>query len=136
MKQAANFADECVSYYATYDNSDDFYSLEVDDLPDFVQQEFAALIMADESSYATEATGPDNEHWSDEMLPALLTHLKDSTDKEKAIEFTKVWRDCVTAYCKNKMQGLIDDALIDYNSDFGYTRSSNHNYGVPLNEPF
>lgn len=113
MSQVQSFARECVSHYAKYDKMDGFYSLNVQDLPDFVQNEFAAVIMSDDNTWANEATGPDNKHWETKMLPALTRHLKNSTDTDEAIEFNKIWRDCVTDYMNNKMQELVNNLIPD-----------------------
>jgi len=110
-RQLRSFSKECIDHYAKYDKLSDFYSLDVHDLPDFVQHKFAALIMADDEAYASEATGPDNKHWETRMLPALTRYLKNSTDKDEAIEFNRVWRECVTDYMNNKMQELVDDSI-------------------------
>jgi hypothetical protein len=130
-KHVKSFARECVSHYATPDKSDNLYTLTVQDLPDFIQNEFAAIIMSNDNAYACEATGPDNQHWESRMLPALTRYLKNSTDKDEASEFNKVWRDCVTSYCESTMQSLIDEALQDYNDDGGYAvKDWNSYYGV------
>jgi hypothetical protein len=113
LSQLRSFARDCVSQYATYDRLDGFYSLNIHDLPDFVQNEFAAMIMCDDNAWASEATGPDNKHWESKMLPALTRYLKNSTDRDEAIEFNNVWRDCVTDYMNNKMQELVDDSIPD-----------------------
>ena len=67
LKQLRNFAYECVNHYSTYSRLDDFYSLNVSDLPDFTQHEFASMIIAENESYASEATGPDNKHWDSKI---------------------------------------------------------------------
>lgn len=71
MNQLQSFARECVSHYAKCDRMDGFYSLNIQDLPDFVQNEFAAVIMSDDNAWASEATGPDNKHWQTKMLRPL-----------------------------------------------------------------
>ena len=130
-----DFAKECVDHYATYDKCDDFYTLDVSELPDFVQHEFAALIIGNNEAYASEATGPDNKHWDSKMLPALTRYLKDSTDKDEAIEFNRIWRDCVTDYMSGVMQELIEDALNDYNSDHGCSHDMSWHTGIPSHGP-
>lgn len=112
-QQLRSFAQECASHYAKYDRMDGFYSLNSYDLPDFVQHEFAAMIMSDDNAWANEATGPNNKHWETKMLPALTRYLRNSTDKDEAIEFHNVWRDCVTDYMNRRMQELIDDSIPD-----------------------
>jgi hypothetical protein len=130
-KEIRSFANDCVSHYASFNNYDGFYSLSVHDLPDFVQNEFAAMLMNDDNAVAVEATGPDNKHWESKMFPALTRYLKNSTDKDEAIEFNNVWRDCVTSYCESTMQEIIDDALQEYNGDTGHTvKDWNSYYGV------
>lgn len=111
MNQVQSFTKECVKHYAQYDKSEGFYSLNVSDLPDFVQHEFAAIIMSDDNAWASEANGPDNKYWESKMLPALTRYLKNSTDQDEATEFHNTWRDCVTAYVQTKMQELVDDVL-------------------------
>lgn len=129
-KKLRSFAQECVEHYAKYERIDGFYSLDVSDLPDFIQNEFASIIMADDESYASEATGPDNKHWNTKMLPALTRYLANSTDKDEAIEFNNVWRDCITDYMTQRMQELLDDCMSDYNTDHGCTLSPSQTYGI------
>jgi hypothetical protein len=130
MNQLKSFAQDCVNQYATYAKSDEFYSLDVSELPDFVLHEFAALIVAHHDYLGIEATGPDNKHWDKRMLPALTKYLADSTDKDAQIQFSNEWRDCVADYMTGKMQELIDDALYSFNDDHGCIREPNYYYGV------
>lgn len=113
MNKLQSFARECISDYATFNKNDEFYSLNTSDLPDFIKNEFAGIIMSDDNSWAKEATGPDNKHWETRMLPALTRYLKNSTDKDEAIEFNNTWRDCVADYLNGRMQELIDDSIAD-----------------------
>lgn len=126
MNQFRRFIQDCVNLYAHYYKIDEQYSLKVSDLPDFVVHEFAALIMSDNESYAAEATGPDNPHWNNKMLPAMTKYLSNSTDKDTAIEFNNIWRDCVADYMKGHMQKLIDSALYEFNDDHGYIRAASY----------
>ena len=134
-KTLRNFANECVDHYATYDKCDEFYCLDVEELPDFVQHEFAALIIGSDEAYACEASGPDNKHWDNKMLPALTRYLANSTDKDEAIEFNRIWRDCITDYLKSYMQELIMDSLSDFNSDNGYTHDMSWHTGIAARGP-
>lgn len=130
-QQLRNFAQDCVSHYAKFNSSDGFYSLNIYDLPDFVQHEFAAMIMSDDNALASEATGPDNKHWESKMLPALTRYLKHSTNKDEAIEFKNIWRDCVADYMSNHIQELLDEAIHDYNDDEDCTvKNWNQHYGI------
>jgi hypothetical protein len=124
-----SFARSLVITYSTFD--DEQSQLNIFDLPDFVQHEFASLIMSNDTSYASEATGPDNGLWESKMLPALSNYLKDSTNIENSITFNNVWRDCTTAYLYDYMQEIIDIELYDYNSDRGTNYSAEKVYGVP-----
>lgn len=135
MNQLQNFANDCVNQYAHYDGCDELYSLDVSELPDFVKHEFAALIIGHDEAYGIEATGPDNKHWDNKMLPALTRYLANSTDKDEAIEFNNTWRDCVADYMTSYMQRLIDDALYEFNDDHGYIRPASYHYGVPAHGP-
>lgn len=135
MTTLKGFAQDCVNQYAHYDNCDEFYSLEVSDLPDFVKHEFAALIMGDNEAWAAEATGPDNKYWDKKMLPALTRFLSNSTNKDEAIEFNNVWRDCVADYMTNHMQKLLDDALYNFNDEHGCIHEPSYYYGVPAHGP-
>ncbi len=129
IKQLKNYVRDCVSNYAKFDGEQ--YSLSLSDIPDFVQHEFAAHIMGEDEAYASEATSPDNKLWDSKMFPALQSYLKNSTDKDEAFEFNRIWRDCVTSYCHSRMEELIEDALQDYNQDEGYTvKDWNNYYGV------
>jgi hypothetical protein len=112
-QQLRSFTKECVKHYAKYDKMDGFYSLNINDLPDFLQHEFASIIMSDDNELASEATGPDNKHWETRMLPALTRYLKNSTDRDEAIEFENTWRDCVSDYMSERMQTLVDDLIPD-----------------------
>lgn len=131
MNQIKKFTKDLLLHYSTFSDNDGVFRLDLHDLPDFVQNEFASLLMSDDNAYAAEATGPDNKHWNTKMLPALTRYLQYSTNKDEEIEFNHVWRDCVTSYFHTKMQDLIDDYLQKYNSDGGYTvKDWNQYFGV------
>jgi hypothetical protein len=132
-RELRSFAQECVEHYAKFDGG--CYALDVHELPDFVQHEFAALIISHDEALGSEATGPDNKHWDKKMLPALTKYLKNSTDKDEAIEFNNVWRDCVTDYMASQMQEMLDDCMDDFNSDHGYSFDSMREYGIPAHGP-
>lgn len=130
-KQIRSFANDLVSHYAIFDNCDGFYTLDVQDLPDFVQNEFAAMLMNEDNALAVEATGPDNKHWDSKMLPALTRYLQNSTDKDEGIEFNNVWRDCVTSYLESTIQKIIFEALNDYNgASLSSVKNGNYYYGI------
>lgn len=120
------FAHDCVVDYAKYSSED--YDLSVNDLPDFVQSEFAALIMIQEPDRANESTGADNQSYEKQMLPTLIKFLQDTTDRDEQIEFVNAWKESVTSYHKRYMQELIDEALEDYNQEHGYVIKDHHDY--------
>lgn len=123
-----NFAYSCIRNYSTFDG--DQYDLQVSDLPDFVQHEFAALIGEYDSCYAAEACSSDNKLWGSNMLPSLLRFLQNSTNQDLSIEFKNTWRDCVTSYMHNFMQELIDGQIDEYNNDQGCFLSHEKANGV------
>lgn len=120
VNDVQSFAYDLVLNYATYDTLDEFYSLDVSDLPDFTRHEFAEKLISEEPDYANEATGADNDAYEKTMLPALLKFLRNTTDRDLEIEFTNAWRDGVTSYMTSKMQELINDALVEYNGSDGF----------------
>lgn len=107
-KQVNSFADNLVFQYATYNDLSGCYELFIEDIADFDLHEFAEVIMSSDKMLAAEATSPDNISYEKLMLPALLAYLKDTTDRDNEIEFTKVWREGVTSYFSNIMQELIN----------------------------
>lgn len=109
------YAMDVAQHYSTYSIDDKRYTLDVIELPDFIQQEFASKILSSDSMLSSEATGPDNALFEKEMLPSLLSILANSTDKDKEINFINAWRDGVTNYTKRIMQDLIDNALFAIN---------------------
>lgn len=115
INQLKRFAYECVTHYAVFDKLIKQYVIEVDDLPDFIQHEFASKIMSDDEYKANESTGSDNRQYCSYMLPSLIKFLNNSTSKDEEIEFVKSWRDGVTEYHKDYMHELLEEACFDYN---------------------
>ena len=72
IKQLQQFAYDCVLVHAKFDKFIKQYTITLSDLPDFDQHEFASLILANDDSLASEATGADNGLYANHMLPALL----------------------------------------------------------------
>ena len=123
-KQILEFADHLVFHYAKYNAADGGYSLDISKISDFDRHEFAAIIMASDDGYANEATGCDNPWYDKIMLPALLSYLKNSTDKDAQIEFNKAWLEGVSKYFEDTMQELIDEKcnerLHEEHNEHGY----------------
>ena len=101
--QVRDFANDIIDYYAKD------YKLNILDVSIFDRHKFAALLMSEDLSLASEATGPDNPEYDAYMLPALQNYLKHSTDPDAAIEFNNLWRDCTTNYFIFMMQEIIND---------------------------
>lgn len=104
-----DFAHKLVSTYAQWDDVNDLYHLHIFDIPDFELDAFAGLLMANDKDLANEATCSDNPEYLRKMLPALLTYLSDTTDKDKLYEFTKAWREGVVSYFQNNTQEIINN---------------------------
>ena len=123
-KQTISFVDHLVDHYAKFDKLSQCYSLDISDISDFDIHEFSTFLMLEDESWASEATGPDNPSYEKTMMPALLRYMKNTTDKDEEIEFTKAWRDGVASYFTKSMQELIDercnDKLYDENEEAGY----------------
>lgn len=110
--QIQSFTKSLVFHYASYSQTDNCYNLSVSDLPDFEIHKFAAILMMDDESYASESTGSDNDQFKKTLLPSLIRYMKDTTDRDEEIEFVKEWRDGVAKYFSPKMQELIDDECV------------------------
>lgn len=121
FKELYRFEFDCISMYAKFDKLEKQYTIKVDDLPDFVQHQFAGLIMSydDVNGSGCEGAGADNSAFDHTMLPSLLNLLKDSTDRDNEIEFVNTWKGSVTQHYKKRMQAYLDDACREYNSERG-----------------
>ncbi len=119
-KQTTSYAKELVSNYATFDKYSQTYSIDIDDMPDFDVHALCTLIMNDDESLASEANSVDNPAYEKTMYPALIQYMKDTTNRDNEIEFTKAWRDGVASYFTKTIQELLDELCIDRtNSDYG-----------------
>lgn len=110
-EEVLKFAKHLVFHYAKYDSNT--YILHISDISDFDLHKFAAIIMTSDDAYANEATSYDNPWYEKNMLPALLKYLRNSTDRDKEIEFNKAWREGITKFFEEKMQELIKNACND-----------------------
>jgi hypothetical protein len=119
MNKLSDFAHECVIQYSKYDHIDRYKKLNINDLPDFVQEEFASLILSSNYSLSVEATGPDNDLFDQDMLPCLIKLLKNPIDKDNEIDFIQSWKNGIVSYTKIRMQELIDSEIFDYNDSIG-----------------
>lgn len=110
-KDARDFADNLIYQYAT--RTSEYYDLQLSDLPDFEQYEFAMHVLNDSSDTANESTGCDNPAYEKTMLPALLKHLQDITNKDNEIEFAKAWREGTMKYCEGTMELILEEQLTE-----------------------
>lgn len=115
MKELRKFIYDVVLTHAKIDRYKNQYNLNFLDLPDFIRFEIVAHILIDDNSWSHEALGPDNNNFNKKMLPSIIKYLLNTTNKDNEIEFVNSWRDSVTDYFKNMINGLIDEALYELN---------------------
>lgn len=116
-KQTLSFAKDLVSYYSKFDKYSQAYTVSLDDIPDFDIHAFSTFIMLEDEMVGAEATGPDNPAYEKTMMPALLRYMKNTTDRDEEIEFTKAWRDGIASYFNKSMQELLDELCVDRTHD-------------------
>lgn len=131
-QQTIKFAQHLVYHYANFDKLSNNFVININDLPDTDLHEMVTLLMLDNKDMATEATGPDNPSYDKTMLPALLDFMRDTSDKDNEIEFTKVWRDGIANYFMTTIVELLDEQCIyrlhdeqNYAGHFAKRRSDN-----------
>lgn len=109
-KQLINLIDGVIERQASYIPNEGYY-LPYQELPDTDIEAITAQLMADDESFACEATGIDNPAYEKHMLPALLRHLKNPCDKDEQIEFMKEWRHGVANYARDTVESILEDRL-------------------------
>jgi len=118
-KNVKRLAREITRHYARFNTIDDQYIIDIADIPDFDLHEIAALMMSEDKSLASEATGLDNPAYETKMLPALTKMLGNSTNSDEKIEFVNEWREGVTSYFTNMIDELLQDSVMEMNHDIG-----------------
>lgn len=113
-KKTRNFVHELITEHGKFDPDQGCYDLDFDILPDTSLEQLAYLIYLDNPDFASEATGADNARYDRVMMPALLTYLKNTTDRDEAIEFMKTWREGLIFYAERQMKALIEDEVKYY----------------------
>lgn len=113
-----DYVHQLIYHYAIFDELSNQYVLELNDIPDFDVMRFASILMLENQDYAAEATGCDNKYFERSMLPALITYLYDTTNRDNMYEFSRIWREGVTNYFWNKMQELINDQVSLYKGNY------------------
>lgn len=125
FKNANNFAAQLVNTYAKLDRVAGQYDLTMSDIPAFDLHKLSSLILLDDPMRASEATGPDNDHYENYMLPALTLHLSDITNLDKRQDFLTAWADGVLAYNYRAIESMLEDHLTDFNDEHGVTSHGN-----------
>ena len=120
MSSLSNFAFNCVTHYSRYDSTENYHVLNVEDIPDFEQEQFASLIISSDFDRANCSTGDDNSMFQKSMLPSLINTLRKPLDRDATIDFVETWKKGVVEYLKPRMQELIDLALFDYNDSLNF----------------
>ena len=116
-KRTTEFAYSIVADKAKFDSLANQYVMDIDDVADFNLAKLASHIYLDNPDFATESTGPDNDMYDRYMMPALLTYLKNSTEKDARIEFYNAWIKGTTHHAKNVINDLLKEMLSNYNQD-------------------
>lgn len=107
IKTSHELADLLVFHYSKYESKQ--YLLNVRNIPEFDLHELASLIINEDIELAREATSCDNPHYESLMLPALVKHMRNSTDATLRNDFDEAWLEGITLYLERTMQNLIDD---------------------------
>lgn len=119
-KDIRSFVKDIVSSYSKYDDFIQQSTVKISDLPDFILEEFAGMMMRSNPMLCLEATNCDNPDYQENMLPSLLAYLADSTNKDIEIEFNRKWKTGIANYFENDLLEMIDEELISYNEDNYY----------------
>jgi hypothetical protein len=109
------FAYSLVSVYSKFKFHT--YTLDINDISEFDLNEFASLLIKNDPSLASEATGSDNPLWETKMLPALRKYLSRSDDKDEEREYLRVWTTSITSYFIPMIQEMLDAQLVEYSFD-------------------
>lgn len=108
-RDICHFVDSLVFHYAKFDKLSEQYQLSTQSIPDFDLHELVSLLIKNDPALAMEATGVDNPHYGTLMLPALVMHMQESTNKTLRNDFDEAWLKGITLYLEKTMQSLIDD---------------------------
>lgn len=116
-KKTIRFVDNIILDYSHFDNNDNRYDLSLNKVPDFLLHELCACLMKDEPELGFEATSPNNPHYEQKMLPALITYLSDVTEKDNEIEYLCEWKKGIYKYLSKFIDELIEDRVSEYNQE-------------------
>lgn len=119
--EVKNYILDLVDYYVKFDRKAGEYKISIMDIADYSLHELAGMLLAEDASLTNEATGPDNPLFLNKMLPALHLHLKNTTDQDLEIEFTKAWREGICIYTYPIINELLQAEVLAKNQDEGFT---------------
>jgi hypothetical protein len=123
-KKIIAIMDGIVNQSAKHDSMTTGYELLYDEIDELDLELLTAQLFIEQESIASECTGPDNELYDSKMLPALITLLQNSTDRDSQIEFIKEWKRGAASYAKFKLSQLLEWRLEYYNADMPYNDGS------------
>ena len=104
-KDTIKLVDDILNQHYCYDSIRGRYILEPID--DASLYELAASILLHNTDLANEATCCDNPDYEKSMLPALITHMHDVSDKDKKIEFISAWQEGILSYLEDIINELV-----------------------------
>lgn len=107
--------DDIISANAYWDDDSEQYVLFFDDLDDLNKEELSASLMIDDTDFAHEFTGADNDAFEGKMLPALIRFLQNTTDKEALHDFAEAWKEGCANYPRRSIEDLLERRLSEYN---------------------
>jgi hypothetical protein len=112
-KATLKLAYELVLKYVKFDQADEIYTINIDDIAEFDIHAMCGIILSHNTDWANEATGCDNPSFEKSMLPSLIRVLSNSTS-DNEFEFVSEWKNGVFNYLRKEIIGLLDDALEEY----------------------
>lgn len=107
--------DSIINCYSKYSRETDQYHLNYDQIPESSLEELMGSLMADDGDFASEATGADNPRFESEMLPALITFMRNTGDKDELYEFANKWSAGIATYGVNTVTRLLEWRLRVHN---------------------
>ncbi len=112
-KNVRDFSDYLIFHYATYSPYGES-NISQNDIPDFDLDHLCSLISSNHEEYASEACGPDNKNFANEMLPSLNKYMINSLNKDYEIDFTNTWKKGIRSYYSNIIDELLENSLQKY----------------------
>lgn len=107
--------DDIIAGHAYWCSEAEQYDLTFDDLDEINKEELAAQLMIDDTEFACEFTGADNDLFLSKMLPSLIKFLQNTTDKELLHDFAEAWKEGCSLYPRRSVEDLLERRLEEYN---------------------